>query len=130
MVDLIEFKTPSGYVFYLKPEMTYGEFLEVQKVVTAKMEFDMTTQEAKNFQASALFDAQEKTLSYLVKRAITPEGKEITNLTQAIKDLPRSDGEALMIKINEITQDNAVDEKKRDDLLPKSSEPTSQKKPA
>lgn len=112
MQDLIEFKTPNGYVFMLKPELTYGEFLEVQKVITANIDYDMTTQTAKSFKATALFEAQTKTLQYIVKSAKTPEGKDITNIVKAVHDLPRTDGQALTDKINELTQENQIEEKK------------------
>lgn len=112
MDKLEEFKTTSGYTAHLKTELSYGEFIEIQKVLIGSMKFDIEKRKVEDFSPSAIFDSNKKAVEFIVKKLVLPDGKESNNIVQSIYEMPRGDGIQLTARINEITSDNSIDEKK------------------
>jgi len=114
-METIEFKTPSGYIATIKSEISYGEFIDLQKAITKSVSVnidDIKNPKLGAVDASIVYERNAKALEIMVKKLVYPNGEESTNIPQTIYEMPRRDGDSLMAKINEITSENTVDEKK------------------
>ncbi len=112
----IEFKTPNGYIVTLKPEVNYGESVQITKLLASQMSVDPKTKVVKGgemIQGSLAMEVIRKYMDFLVIKIISPEGVEMTNKMEAIDNMPKSDGIALEKKVNELTKDVQVEEGKR-----------------
>lgn len=123
MDDLEEFVTPSGYKASLKKELTYGEFVEVQKTMMAGMKVNIQNQSIEDFSPIVMYDSNKKALEFMVKKLLYPDGRLSENVAQTVFEMPQRDGEALTKRINEITAQNQIDEKKGSLLQSEPSSP-------
>lgn len=112
----IEFKTPNGYIVTLKPEVNYGQSLQIRQLFASQMSVDPKTKEVKGgdaIQGSVAMEVLRKNMEFLIVKIVNPEGVEMTNKLEAIDNMPRSDGIALENKVNELTKNVQIEEGKR-----------------
>lgn len=110
-MDNIELKTPGGYIVTIKPELTYGQYLELQEMwasgVKADTEnIDPVTKQPKvimELDGKAILAGRRKAREFLVIKIVDPQGNEVTNIVGALSDMPQSDGLAIAAKVEEIT---------------------------
>lgn len=101
--------TPSGYTVKLLTDLTYGQYMEIQKALMANITIDPTTQKPQSISAASLLGANEKAAQLLILEIVSPKGEAFPG---TVNDLPRRDGAFVMAEIDKITADNAGDEKK------------------
>lgn len=102
-MEPIELKTPSGYKVYLKPELTYGQYVTFQKIIASDMTVNPTTGASQDIKGSAVFEATDKVLEFLLVKILSSKGEELPAVAQTINDMPAKDGILVFKKINEIT---------------------------
>lgn len=110
----IKLTTPSGYTVTIKPELTYGQFIQLQHIFAAGMKFDPETKEAVNseLEGKALLESQAKTMEFLVIKILDPQGNEVTNIAGALENMPQRDGQMVANKVNEISGKAQLPQKK------------------
>lgn len=104
-MDNIELKTPGGYTVTIKPELTYGQFLQLQHIFAASMKFNPETKQPVNseLEGKALLESQAKTMEFLVIKILDPQNNEVTNIAAALEGMPQNDGQMVANKVNEIS---------------------------
>lgn len=103
MEDII-LKTPGGWTVTIKPELTYGEFIQLQQMLAAGMKINPETKEiTSELEGKSLLEGQRKTMEFLITKITDPQGGEITNIMGAIEGMPMRDGQAIADKVNEIS---------------------------
>lgn len=112
-MENIEFKTPNGWTIQIRPDLTYGQFIQIQKLIASQMKVDPVTNKiTSEYEGGMLFEANRKTMEFLVIKVIDPQGIEQTNVMEAIDNMPRPDGMALQEKVNEINAKAQLPKKK------------------
>jgi len=112
-MEQIELKTPGGYTVYIKPVLTYGQFIQLQKLIASQMKIDPSTNKViSEYEGAILFEANRKTMEFLVAKVIDPQGAEVTNVMEAIDNMPMEDGVAVSQKVNEISAQAQTPKKK------------------
>lgn len=103
-MDNIELKTPGGYTVTIKPELTYGQFLQLQHIFAATMKYDPSTRQPVDsaLEGKALLETQAKTMEFLVVKILDPQGNEVTNIAGALESMPQRDGQMIADKADEI----------------------------
>lgn len=112
-MEPIELTTPHGYKVYLKPELTYGEYSTFQKMLAQDMTLDPLTGKSQEIKGSAVFDATEKVLEFLIVKILDPKGEEVAPNKASVDAMPAKDGMAVFAKVNEITAEAGVDDSKK-----------------
>lgn len=104
-MDVIEFKTPSGHVVYLKPYLTYGQKKELKKTLLKNIRVNPKTREMSDFGSDVLLDAQDLALKMLIEKIVEADGKEYSgnDVLSAVNNWKEEDGDALMDKIDDLT---------------------------
>ena len=106
-MEIVELVTPSGHKIYLRPYLTYGDRLEIKKIVGQHMSYDMQTGEKDTkLTARAQYEAEEYAVKAMVQRLVEASGKEYTGVTafEAIRNWQNpEDGDAVFAKMNELT---------------------------
>jgi hypothetical protein len=105
-------KTPSGYAVTLKDQLTYGQFVEIQSIVTGSMKYSIAESKMRDVDSSVLMKANQKTLEFMVVEVELPDGTKSNNPIQAIMDMPVKDGQMVQDKVSELTQEASVSKKK------------------
>lgn len=105
-------KTPSGYSVSLKDGLTYGQFLEIQNIVTNSMKYSISEGKMRDVESSVLMKANQKTLEFMVVEVSLPDGTKSNNPIQAVLDMPIKDGQMVQDKVSELTQEASVSKKK------------------
>lgn len=108
----MDLKTPSGYAVSLKQELTYGEFIEIQNILTSSMELDIKSGEVKKIDASVISRSNSKAIEFVVQSVTMPDGKKATNIVGAIMGMPMRDGQLVAAEVNKIANVAQVDQKK------------------
>jgi len=112
-MENIEFKTPSGWAVHIRTDLTYGQFIQIQKLIASQMKIDpITNKITSEYEGGMLFEANRKTMEFLVVKVMDPQGIEQTNIMDAIDNMPRADGMALQEKVNEISNKASLPKKK------------------
>jgi hypothetical protein len=96
----IDITTTNGYTATIKPFLTYGQFLDIQKVISSNVKLDPKTQEVSEISGEILMAVTEKTINYLLISLKDADGIDLNN---NIKELPVEDGAQIMAKINEVS---------------------------
>lgn len=120
-MDNIVIDTPAGYKVTLKPELTYGEFVEIQKILTASMKFDFAKNQVRDIDASVLNESNKKAMDFLIVEVVMPDGQKSNNKLGAIYDMPMADGQMIAEQVNNITNTAQVEPKKGGKLQTKPS---------
>lgn len=102
-MEPIELTTPSGYQVFVKPDLTYGQYLELQELVTSNVSVDLEKSALEKVSGSFLIKASRKVLEYVVVKVLDPKGVEVSNPIETVLNLPRTDGDVISEKINSIT---------------------------
>ncbi len=109
------FTTPGGYLVTIKTDLTYGQYEEVQAMMSSNIKIDPTTGKPRDVDFSVLGKANEKALEYLLvsieKDGVKFEGK--------IQELGSKDGRAIMAQVDAIMKtayedDNSEEAKKKE----------------
>lgn len=111
-MENIKLTTTNGYQVEILPELNYGQFLEVQKIIQSKIALDPTTKKVDNLNGDVLFDANNKAIELLLVKLTDPTGNELPNPAQALKNLPISDGVEINDQIQKIWTDAMTPKKK------------------
>lgn len=112
-MENIELKTSTGYIVHIKPELTYGQFIQIQKLIASQMKVDPDTNKiTSEYEGAVLFEANRKTMEFLVVKVIDPQGVEMTNVMDAIDNMPLTDGMMLSEKVNEISAKASLPKKR------------------
>lgn len=119
-MDNIELKTPGGYTVTIKPELSYGQFLELEEMWASGVEadtenIDPVTKEPKvrvKLDGKSLITGKRKAMEFLVIKIVDPQGNEVTNISGLLNEMPQSDGRAIADKIDEITAKAQLSKKK------------------
>lgn len=103
-MDNIELKTPGGYTVTIKPELSYGQFIQLQHIFADTMKYNPETKLPVNseLEGKALLESQAKAMEFLVVKILDPQGNEVTNIAGALESLTQSDGQMISDKVNEI----------------------------
>lgn len=103
-MDNIELKTPGGYTVTIKPELTYGQYIQLQRIFAADMKFNPETKlpVSSDLEGISLLDSQAKAMEFLVVKIVDPQGNEVTNIPGALENMSQSDGQIIADKVNEI----------------------------
>lgn len=108
----MELKTTSGYKVILKDELTYGEFMEIQNIVTSSMKYSVDEQKMRDVDSSVLMKANSKTMEFMVKEVYLPDGVKSSNPIASIMGMPIKDGQMVQEEITKLTQQVSVSKKK------------------
>ena len=114
----------SGARVVLYQYMTTGQFRDLQKALVKDVQFDLSKLDpnekdqektAKSVEIKSIspvigYEQEEMVLKFLVKEIIAKEGNTITDITAFVYDLPRSDGDLLYKKINELENQSSLSE--------------------
>ena len=114
----------SGARVVLYQYMTTGQFRDLQKALVKDVQFDLSKLDpnekdqektAKSVEIKSIspvigYEQEEMVLKFLVKEIIAKEGNTITDITAFVYDLPRSDGDLLYKKINELENKSSLSE--------------------
>jgi hypothetical protein len=101
-MDTIKFVTASNYTVEILPALNYGQFLEIQKVIQSGMSVDAETKVIAGLNGDMIFKANQKALEILLVKLSGPDGTELANPSEAIKEIPINDGIEINDKIQEI----------------------------
>jgi hypothetical protein len=105
-------KTPSGYSVTLKDQLSYGEFVEIQEIVTGSMKYSIDEKKMRDVESSVLMKANRRTLEFMVKEVGLLDGSKSNNPIQAVFEMPVKDGQVVQDKVSELTQEASVTKKK------------------
>ena len=103
-MDNFEIKTPGGYTVTIKPELSYGQFIQLQHIFADTMKYNAETKlpVSSDLEGKALLESQAKAMEFLVVKILDPQGNEVTNIAGALGDMSQSDGQLISDKVNEI----------------------------
>jgi hypothetical protein len=102
--------TPAGYVVECKDDLSYGEYIQLQKQMVASAEF--TGAGLQHINAGSVLEVNQKALEILVQKVIMPDGKVAENPVGAIMDMPREDGLMVEKKIDSMSKLQGLSKKK------------------
>lgn len=111
-MEPIELTTPGGYKVFVNSDLTYGQYLELQELVTSNVSVDLEKSALEKVDGSFLIKASRKVLEYVVVKVIDTKGIEVPNPIEAVLNLSRADGEIISEKINSITASLFTSQKK------------------
>ncbi len=101
-MEPIQLKTPSGYTVFLRPFLTFGQRRELEKVWASKLKVDADAKRTE-FDASAIYEAEDLAVSFLVEKILDKDGNELAGKPlETILSWPDEDGRCVYDKINEI----------------------------
>jgi len=107
-MDNIKFET-NGWVFFLKPFLTFGQKRQIKKLIADAMKLNAETSEADtSISGSVVFEAQDAVLRMMIVSATKPDGNVLQGFEayKAVQDFHGEDekiGAALYDKIDDIT---------------------------
>lgn len=108
-MENIKFTTPNGYVATLKPFITYGQYMQIQKAMISGVKIDTSTGKTTDMDTSTIFAGDDMAISFILVSITDPQGAEFT---KGIDELPSKDGIAIKAQIDLITGDASPDKKK------------------
>ncbi len=108
--------TPSGHKVTIKTGLTYGDKRQIERVFLQSAKVDPRQPEKMNFEASAMYDAQDLAVKLLVTKVEIKDGTTFDQpderLPLAILEMDEADGKAVYDRINELTTPTDTPEKK------------------
>lgn len=102
---MIDITTPSGYKVQLKEDITFGQFLELQKVVSGNMHIDAETQKVSGIDAQSTAAYMRKRMEYMIVKIVMPNGDIVENIMGCVEEMPRKDGLFIQEKISELSDE-------------------------
>src|SRR3990172_1184628 len=108
---MTDIKTASGYLVTIREELNYGQFLELQKTYASLAKIDIDTQKITEINPVGAIDSQSKAIELVVVKIIDPSGKELTDLVQAVTEMPIQDGKQISEACNKIANEASIPKK-------------------
>jgi len=98
--------TRGGYKVTLKKEITYGEYLDVQRSLAAGTKYDGAKQEVASIETTSMLDMIPRLYSVYVVALELPDGTKTDSPTVAVKEMPVKDGLELQTKVLSLFAEN------------------------